>query len=48
MGADAASSERTVRLHNEVGSHLQMIAGFQGARAACERALALDENASLP
>jgi tetratricopeptide (TPR) repeat protein len=46
--AEAAASDTAGSLFNELGYHLRMIADLAGARAAFERALAIDEAAFGP
>jgi tetratricopeptide (TPR) repeat protein len=46
--AAARGSERAGTLHNSLGYHLRIVADFAGARAAYERALAIDEAAFGP
>ena len=47
-GAAARGSAHAGRLLNELGSHLRMVAEYAGARAAFERALAIDEKVYGP
>ena len=46
--AEAAGTEAAGGLWNNLGSHLSMVGAYDGARAAYERALRIDENALGP